>query len=864
MSINKKDAKIEKKQRLPEKCTFIGNLETYKITDTLQDSLYGKVYQGYGEDSGKLVAIKILSKNDIITKEMNRLLPETPLAEVFFADEMANHEYLATIRDVFETEDSHCIISDLADGEDLLELLRKNRYGLSENQTRICMKQAAIALSKCHERGFALQDFSLENCLLYSVIEDKDLNDENQSENIEMENDNESIKGEIFNDNNSDCNKAVKKKFQIKVCDPGQAVRFGRYSQEIEMPVPYLGCVGKKFRPPEIFAGKPYIASKVDSWCLGWSTFYLLFGTELFESVHNIDNDIRWQWYSMGYRDYLYTYLGIKEKLSMDARSFIESLVHPDPIHRISIKEALNHPFLRDVNEHENLTLEDWGRPLYDELKNSLKTEKSEDYTIPFIPKVYKTKYLNLYCTGDKPSGYFPINYKNNKDQLGGMNNSKLVKFQNQRSVLNNNIPITTRSNNNNSQNSIGLTSIFQKRKVGKGNGIATDNLNGRGIMNNNTSTIMMNNSLNNSTQQKKVSINQNQVGCGLSAGLGMGGIMDVGYNQKLFYYQGQYQQQSHHQNYYGYGYNPYYSSGYMSGMGTVHPQYYVVPSPLGVSGINNTTQTKTDNTQNIPVTGRKEEAKKEKVTEKNDINECNGSKLTIQPSLLSNRNATTALNTVNFAANIENNTSTATITSTATTSPSVATPNITNINSSVISSNKEIPNSSLSSNSTNAVSKAAELNNSLTGRGIGIGTNPVMSYQRYGGLSAVGGREGYSSSYVPAPKVGINVNIQQLGYNGGIASGTKNVGTASSNNNNGFVQNVKNFSYVPPPLTSIYNYNNNNIGEGGGHQHLFQNYHQAKNVSSRSGGNVSGTVGGLSARLNFGSMSYVPPIIRR
>ncbi|TRY53334.1 Protein kinase [Cryptosporidium tyzzeri] len=847
MNINKKDVKIEKRQRLPEKCTFIGNLETYKITDTLQDSLYGKVYQGYGEDSGKLVAIKVLSKNDIITKEMNRLLPETPLAEVFFADEMANHEYLATIRDVFETEDSHCIISDLADGEDLLELLRKNRYGLSEDQTRICMKQAAIALSKCHERGFALQDFSLENCLLYSVIEDKDLNDENQSENIEIENDNESIKGEIFN-NNCDCNKIVKKRFQIKVCDPGQAVRFGRYSQEIEMPVPYLGCVGKKFRPPEIFAGRPYIASKVDSWCLGWSTFYLLFGTELFESVHNIDNDIRWQWYSMGYRDYLYTYLGIKEKLSTDARSFIESLVHPDPIHRISIKEALNHPFLRDVNEHENLTLEGWGRPLYDELKNSLKTEKSEDYTIPFIPKVYKTKYLNLYCTGDKPSGYFPINYKNNKDQLGGMNNSKLVKFHNQRSVLN---------NNNNSQNSIGLTSIFQKRKVGKGNGITTDSLNGRGIMNNNKSTIMMNNGLNNNnTQQKKVSINQNQVGCGLSVGLGMGGIMDIGYNQKLFYYQGQYQQQSHHQNYYGYGHNPYYSSGYMSGMGTVHPQYYIVPSPLGVSGINNTAQTKTENTQNISVTGRKE-ANKEKVTEKNDVNECNGSKLTTQPSLLLNRNATTALNTVNSVTNIENNTSTATITSTATTSPSVVTPNIPNINSSIISSNKEIPNS------TNTVSKAAELNNGLSGRGIGIGmgTNPVMSYQRYGSLSAVGGREGYSSSYVPAPKVGINANIQQLGYNGGIASGTKMVGTASSNTN-GFVQNVKNFSYVPPPLTSRYNYNNH-IGEGGGHQHLFQNYHQTKNVSSRSGGNLTGTVGGLSARLNFGSMSYVPPTRR-
>ncbi|KAK9174517.1 Protein kinase [Cryptosporidium meleagridis] len=839
MSIsNKKDTKIEKKQRLPEECTFIGNLETYKITDTLQDSLYGKVYQGYGENSGKLVAVKILSKNDIITKEMNRLLPETPLAEVFFADEMANHEYLATIRDVFETEDSHCIISDLADGEDLLELLRKNRYGLSENQTRICMKQAAIALSKCHERGFALQDFSLENCLLYSVIDDKDSNDENQSENIEVENDSEPIKGEVFNNNN---NKIVRKKFQIKVCDPGQAVRFGRYSQEIEMPVPYLGCVGKKFRPPEIFAGKPYIASKVDSWCLGWSTFYLLFGTELFESVHSIDNDIRWQWYSMGYRDYLYTYLGIKEKLSMEARSFIESLVHPDPIHRISVKEALNHPFLRDVNEHENLTLEDWGRPLYDELKNSLKTEKSEDYTIPFIPKVYKTKYLNLYCTGDKPSGYFPINYKNNKDQLGGINNSKFVKIQNQKSVLNN--------NNSNLQNSIGLTGIFQKRKVGKGHGITPDNLNGRGMINNNKSTIMINSGLsNNNFQQKKVS-SQNQVGCGLYAGQGVGGVMDVGYNQKLFYYQGQYQQQSNHQNYYGYGYNPYYSSGYVPGMGAVHPQYYAVPSNLGVGGINSATQTNADNFQNTSITATKEETKKEKMTEKNNINECIGSKLATQPSLLSNRSGTTAMNTVVSTSNIENNACA------AATSPSVATPNITNPNSSVISSNKEI------SDSNNTVSKATELNNGLSGRGIGIGANPVMSYQRYGGFSAVGGGEGYSFSYVPAPKVGINANFQQLGYGGGIASGTKIVGTVSSkNNNNGFVQNVKNLSYLPPPLTSRYN---NNI-EGRGHQHLFQNYHQAKDVvSKRSGGNVSGTLGGLSARLNFGSMSYVPPIRR-
>ncbi|KAJ1604541.1 protein kinase, partial [Cryptosporidium canis] len=148
----------------------------------------------------------------------------------------------------------------------------------------------------------------LENCLLYSVCGGGSVgfNNENLSENVEVEGEEEACRRESACVD--DCSgRRGRRRFQVKVCDPGQAIRFGRYSPELEMPVPYLGCVGKKFRPPEIFSGRPYIASKVDSWCLGWSTFYLLFGTELFESVHNVDNDVRWQWYSMGYRDYLYS-----------------------------------------------------------------------------------------------------------------------------------------------------------------------------------------------------------------------------------------------------------------------------------------------------------------------------------------------------------------------------------------------------------------------------------------------------------------------------------------------------------------------------------------------------------------------------
>ncbi|OII74764.1 protein kinase [Cryptosporidium ubiquitum] len=840
MSINKKKDVAEKKIRLPSKCTFKGNLETYKITDTLQDSLYGKVYQGYGEDSGKLVAIKILSKNDIITKEMNRLLPETPLAEVFFADEMANHKYLATIRDVFETEDSHCIVSDLADGEDLLELLRKNRYGLNESQAKICMKQAAIALSKCHERGFALQDFSLENCLLYSVYEEKDINDENHSENVEIEDDEEYNKKEVL-----DINKDKRKKFQIKVCDPGQAVRFGRYNQEIEIPVPYLGCVGKKFRPPEIFEGKPYIASKVDSWCLGWSTFYLLFGTELFESVHNIDNDIRWKWYSMGYRDYLYSYLGINEKLSMDARSFIESLVHPDPINRMSIKEALDHPFLRDVNEDENLILEDWGRPLY-KLENSVKSVKNpQDYTIPFIPNLYKTKYLKLYCTGDKPSGYFPIN--NNKSNVEAFNNSKLIKAQNQKSMINNSIPATNKYNNNTSNNNNnnnnnhhhhhqssvgGLTgNIFQKRRgMGKGYGGVTSSINGRNVMN--TSAILMNcnnnNNSNNNNIQPRVSINKNQMS-GLSLGLGIMGITETVYNPNL-HYQGQYQQQIY-QNYHhhGYGYNTYYGSGY-SGIGPFHSQY-VSPEMSNTKIIDNTQK---KSTESVSVDKKVIEAKEttiEKVKEKN----CTESRPTLFQSSSSNcipkATATAIATTTKTTTTTGTNNIATTATTTAATSPSITTnPNI----NTVVSSNKA------------ALPPSTKLNNSLSdGRGM-LG-NSMMIHQNYG-LPVVGG---YYSSYVPTPKVGMNGNMQ-LGFPA-FASGAKTIGTGS---NSSVVEqytsrnNSKNFSYVPPPLTS------RNIPSN---CHLYNNNHSHGQIKGKGIGG-----GGVSARLSYGSMSYVPPLMRR
>ncbi|OEH76107.1 hypothetical protein cyc_04371 [Cyclospora cayetanensis] len=136
--------------------------------------------------------------------------------------------------------------------------------GLSEGVARRLLYQALLGLSSLHRRGIALQDFSLENCLLFvspPANSRPQHTDASQYEGCLPEDDWE---------------------VTVKVCDPGQAVCFR------EEPTPYAGSFGKAFRPPESFpledtssttsdgGEHPYLASRVDSWCFGWSAFYLL------------------------------------------------------------------------------------------------------------------------------------------------------------------------------------------------------------------------------------------------------------------------------------------------------------------------------------------------------------------------------------------------------------------------------------------------------------------------------------------------------------------------------------------------------------------------------------------------------------
>merc|ERR1719335_1644833 len=112
--------------------------------------------------------------------------------------------------------------------------------------------------------------------------------------------------------------------WDVRICDPSQAVLFKvDPSTGVEKPVAFHGLVAKDFRPPELYTEAEYLATKVDAWCLGWSTFYLLVAQQLFQSADPAEHDPEYELYSRGEFTKLLEQKGGPSVLSEQARDFI-------------------------------------------------------------------------------------------------------------------------------------------------------------------------------------------------------------------------------------------------------------------------------------------------------------------------------------------------------------------------------------------------------------------------------------------------------------------------------------------------------------------------------------------------------------
>ena len=222
--------------------------ETYSIGDLVANTMYGCVHRATGS-SGKEFCIKTYSNRKI---KVSQGYCEVPMNEVNIAFAL-EHDNLLSLLDTFQDSHyAHCVFEHLSGG-DLLQLVQDNPCGLEEARVRCLLLQATRGLTHLHQCDIAFQDVSLENMLL-NMAGDK-----------------------------------------LKLCDPGQAVQFQRDAAGVEQPVKYRGLVGQPFRPPELYLCQPYLATQVDSWCLGWCGFCLLNGECMFWDTSPCNHDSSWQ-----------------------------------------------------------------------------------------------------------------------------------------------------------------------------------------------------------------------------------------------------------------------------------------------------------------------------------------------------------------------------------------------------------------------------------------------------------------------------------------------------------------------------------------------------------------------------------------
>lgn len=287
-----------------------GQKEEYQLVRRLQSALFGGVYEAKGLSSGKDFAIKVLHKSELAKAEETSSIEfcEVPLNEVRFSEYMKGCEHVMDTEEHFDDQYCFYVVFELAKGGDLLEALKQKPTGFDEPHAQYLIGQATKGLAYLHRRRVGMQDVSLENMLL-------------------------GVKEETGH-------------YNVKVCDPGQAVVFDVDKNGEELPVEFHGLVGKSFRPPELHEQTPYYASKVDSWCLGWSTFYLLTAQPLFMSANPTQKDPDWVLFQQA--DFATLFQQKSSLCSPTGLDFIFRLLHIEPKRRLSIQDALNHPWLND------------------------------------------------------------------------------------------------------------------------------------------------------------------------------------------------------------------------------------------------------------------------------------------------------------------------------------------------------------------------------------------------------------------------------------------------------------------------------------------------------------------------------------
>lgn len=259
-------------------------LEPYEIIKELGKGGFSIVYLAKEKATGRLVAIKVIEKDD---ENTTALKTELSIQREF------ESPYIVNILSYFEDESHFLLVIEYVNGGELFDAI-VNNGAYSEFDAAKMVQQILIGLKVLHDNNVIHRDLKPEN-LLISV---------------------DDATGETT----------------VKISDFGLAGIFS--DEKISQ---YCGTEG--YAAPEIMNNVPYDSS-VDIWSLGVIVYILLCGFRPFES------DDRYELYQQVTSGKVEFPSPEWDDISKEAIDFVSSMLKIDPAQRITIENALNHPWI--------------------------------------------------------------------------------------------------------------------------------------------------------------------------------------------------------------------------------------------------------------------------------------------------------------------------------------------------------------------------------------------------------------------------------------------------------------------------------------------------------------------------------------
>ena len=267
--------------------------DKYEVKQKIGKGKFGLVKFGINKETKKPVAIKIMAKKNMDKSDLELAKVEIDILKI------GQHPNIIKLYDIYENENYIYIIMEYCSGGDLLSYFEYNEYELPEEKVCEIIHKLSMAIYYLHSYGIVHRDLKPENILMTDLSPKAD----------------------------------------IRLLDFGLSKIIGNDEKCTE---PY-GTLS--FVAPEVLQGKPYDKS-VDLWSIGIITFLLLCGYLPFDDKHS-EREIARQ----TIQDPVPFESKIWNKYSSEAKNFVERLLQKKPEKRLTIKEILEHPWIKKMDK---------------------------------------------------------------------------------------------------------------------------------------------------------------------------------------------------------------------------------------------------------------------------------------------------------------------------------------------------------------------------------------------------------------------------------------------------------------------------------------------------------------------------------